>query len=298
MNKSDYVIALILMLAVVLAVKYFQPGEPEPQVQEKVLETPEQPVTVQVEDAEIRYPVPKPVPPEKQPGPVPEAAPEAVEPQVQQALSTQPPATEPAPAAPDKPLPPLDDSDDRLRTDLYTIATKQALDSLFNLNRIIRRFVVTVDNLPRRHLLKSKYRSNQAVRGRLTVEKDSHGFYLSDNNFARYEPYVALLESVDSDRLLALYVHYYPLIQAAYEDLGYPSAYFNDRLIDVIDHLLAAPDISGRISLLRPHVVYKFADPELEALSAGQKLFVRMGPANAARVKSKLQALRRALAGE
>ena len=172
------------------------------------------------------------------------------------------------------------------------------MDSLFNLNRIIQRFVVTVDNLPRKHLLKSKYRSNQAIRGRLVVEQDSRGFYLSEKNFARYEPFVGLFEGMDSNRLLALYVHYYPLIQTAYEDLGYPSAYFNDRLIDVIDHLLEAPDIGGRISLARPHVLYTYVDPELEALSAGQKIFIRIGPRNSARVKSKLRELRQALAGQ
>jgi hypothetical protein len=172
------------------------------------------------------------------------------------------------------------------------------LDSLLNLNRIIRRFVVTVDNLPRKHLSRSKYRSNQSIRGKLMVEEDSLGLHLSENNFARYGSFVGLLENMNTDQMIALYLHYYPLIQAAYEDLGYPSAYFNDRLIDVIDHLLEAPDIGGRISLVRPRVLYKYADPELEALSAGQKVFIRVGPRNAARLKSKLRELRQALAGE
>jgi hypothetical protein len=38
--------------------------------------------------------------------------------------------------------------------------------------------------------------------------------------------------------------------------------------------------------------MYKFADPGLESMSAGQKLLLRMGPDNAARVKAKLKAVR------
>ena len=51
----------------------------------------------------------------------------------------------------------------------------------------------------------------------------------------------------------------------------------------MIDHLLATPEIEGPIRLVQPKVLYEFADPELEARSAGQKLLLRMGAANAAR---------------
>ena len=182
-------------------------------------------------------------------------------------------SAEVAETVPEKPLPTLDDSDDPVRQDLYTLAARQALDSLLNLNRIIRRFVVTVDNLPRRHLLNSKHRSNQAVPGQLLVHQDGNGYFLSEENYARYAAFITLLESINTDQMIALYLHYYPLIQAAYEDLGYPSAYFNDRLIDVIDHLLETPEVGGRISLVRPHVLYKYADAELEALLTKTSMF-------------------------
>jgi hypothetical protein len=38
--------------------------------------------------------------------------------------------------------------------------------------------------------------------------------------------------------------------------------------------------------------MYNFADPALEARPAGQKLLIRMGPDNAATIKSKLMELR------
>jgi hypothetical protein len=93
-----------------------------------------------------------------------------------------------------------------------------------------------------------------------------------------------------------MYKQYYPLFQQAYVDLGYPDGYFNDRLVEVIDHLLATPDIAGPVQLKRPSVNYEFADTELENRSAGQKALIRMGSDNAAVVKAKLRELRKAVA--
>ena len=45
----------------------------------------------------------------------------------------------------------------------------------------------------------------------------------------------------------------------------------------------------------RLHVLLEFADPALEARSAGQKVLLRIGSANAARIKAKLRDIRAAL---
>ncbi len=93
-----------------------------------------------------------------------------------------------------------------------------------------------------------------------------------------------------------MYARFYPLFQQAYAELGYPNRYFNDRLVEVIDHLLAAPEVQGPVELVRFGPYFEFADPDLEELSAGRKLLVRMGPENAAVIKSKLRELRREIA--
>ncbi|HEX9275970.1 MAG TPA: DUF3014 domain-containing protein, partial [Casimicrobiaceae bacterium] len=115
------------------------------------------------------------------------------------------------------------------------------------------------------------------------------------DNAARYSPYVRALEAIDSAKLVALYVRFYPLFQQAYAELGYPSRYFNDRVFEVIDHLLATPEVRGPIALVQPKVLYEYADPALQDLSAGQKMLVRMGPENEAKVKAKLRELKKAL---
>jgi hypothetical protein len=98
--------------------------------------------------------------------------------------------------------------------------------------------------------------------------------------------------------LLASYKRYYPLYQDAYENLGHPPEYFNDRVIEVIDHLLATPELDGRIALTQPNVQYEFADPKLESRSAGQKALIRMGSDNARAVKNKLRELRSELVAQ
>jgi hypothetical protein len=104
-----------------------------------------------------------------------------------------------------------------------------------------------------------------------------------------------VVRSTDTTVLANTYFRLYPLFQQAYEDLGYPGQYFNDRLVEVIDDMLKAPEIPGPIQLTQPKVFYEYADPKLESLSAGQKLLIRMGPANEAIMKAKLRELRRNL---
>ena len=104
-----------------------------------------------------------------------------------------------------------------------------------------------------------------------------------------------LAEALPTEPLVALYTRFYPLFQEQYENLGYPDKYFNDRVVEVVDHLLATPEVQEPVRLVQPGVLYQFADPKLENLSAGQKIFLRMGQANAAKLKSKLREIRRAL---
>ena len=59
--------------------------------------------------------------------------------------------------------------------------------------------------------------------------------------------------------------------------------------------MLNAPIIREPIALVAPSAMYKFADPELEALPDAQKLIMRMGPDNILKLKTKLQQIQSAL---
>jgi hypothetical protein len=108
---------------------------------------------------------------------------------------------------------------------------------------------------------------------------------------------MAILADVDPHALVAWYKHNYPLFQEAYRELGYPRGYFNDRLIAAIDDMLAAPDVTGPVAVVRSGAHYHFVDAQLQSLSNGQKLMVRLGPANEAQFKAKLHMIRALLEG-
>jgi hypothetical protein len=50
------------------------------------------------------------------------------------------------------------------------------------------------------------------------------------------------------------------------------------------------------VKLTQPRVFYEYADPNLESLSAGQKVLLRMGNANAAQMKKKMREFRALIA--
>jgi hypothetical protein len=171
------------------------------------------------------------------------------------------------------------------------------LDRIFNLQQIVPRFVATIDNLPRQTLAQSKL-SVKPVGGNVETATADGRLVLRPENGARYASYLAVMEQADSHKLVQAYVRFYPLFQKAYEDLGYPKGYFNDRLVEVIDHLLAAPEVPPPVALTQPKILYQFSDPSLEQLSAGQKIMIRLGDANEARVKAKLRDIRGLVTGQ
>ena len=221
---------------------------------------------------------------------VPPAASAASEPGIQYPIEA--PADNPQAATP------LD-----VETSLADLFGRKAVQSMFQTQDFARRFVATVDNLGRSHAPVAAWPLNPTA-GRLAVEKKDGGEVIGADNGLRYTPFVLLVESVDLPKAVATYARLYPLFQQAYEDIGFPKRYFNDRLVTVIDQLLATPEvneplkirlpqINGPLQPERPWVLYEFDEPALQSLSAGQKILLRMGPVNERRLKDKLVQIRR-----
>ncbi|OGB24492.1 MAG: hypothetical protein A3I66_10815 [Burkholderiales bacterium RIFCSPLOWO2_02_FULL_57_36] len=189
------------------------------------------------------------------------------------------------------PLPPLDQSDSAALAALADVFGKKNVKRFFLHQEVIRRFVVTIDSLPR-EVISAQLQPTTPVGGKLRTAGKGETLTMAQANFERYAPFIRLAEMVDAKTFSAAYVGLYPLFQQAYRDMGYPKGYFNDRFVAVIDHMLAAPSSEGPIALVQPHIFYKFADPELESRSAGHKLMLRIGNENAARIKKKLREIR------
>ncbi|MEJ0085151.1 MAG: DUF3014 domain-containing protein [Pseudomonadota bacterium] len=191
-------------------------------------------------------------------------------------------------------LPALDDSSVPMQNALADLFGVESVERFIVTDELIRHIVVSVDNLSEEKVAE-RLRPIKSPPGGFMVSGAEDALVLDPANYERYRPMVQLLRSTDTQRLVATYVRYYPLFQESYENLGHPPQYFNDRVIEVIDLLLATPDVPGPIALAQPNVQYEFADPKLESLSAGQKALIRMGSENAAAVKQKLREVRGAL---
>jgi hypothetical protein len=207
------------------------------------------------------------------------------------AIQNPVPPSGPAP----QPLPTLEASDAPLRDAMAGLVGKHSEDSLFKPDQLIRHIVVTVDNLSRKKAA-FESRPTKPLTGTFLAKGDEQRSVLDPANYQRYAAVMQVLQMLDTKQMASLYFHFYPLFQQEYQNQGYPNGYFNDRLVTTIDNLLATPDITGDIVLIRPNVMYQFADPNLEDLSAGQKALLRMGPQNIAIVKAKLRELRAQIA--
>lgn len=201
-------------------------------------------------------------------------------------------------------LPAIGETDVPLSTDLSQLAGEGTVMAWLVPDGIVRRFVATVDNLPRSHVAE-RSRVLRGASGQFAVERTTvdattgeERIVAAPSNTSRYDGAVAALQALDMARVAAVYRRWYPRFQEAYEDLGYPGRYFNDRVIAVIDHLLETRVPAESPELVQPKVLFQYADAALESRSAGQKLLMRMGPEHAAVVKGQLAALRAELAND
>jgi hypothetical protein len=206
------------------------------------------------------------------------------------------------------PLPSLVESDPVVLESLDGLLSEPVADRYVINDNVISRVVATIDMLGGRQVpavvqaLEGPEGSFQVMVNDSpeTVINNEEGdpipqFFIDPSNYARYTPYVDMLEAADTAEVVENYRSFYPLFQEAYQQMGYADGDFNARLIAIIDELLATPEVTGPVELIKPEAYFLYTNPELESLSAGQKILLRMGNDNASRVKSKLAEVRASL---
>jgi len=248
-------------------------------------------------------PTPQPVQPEaERPGQVqrrPVAAPPVAEPEVietpEPVVAEEPVVvTEPEqPAAVDEPevvqLPPLGNSDSFIGERLQQLGNGAALLSFLVDEQLIRRFVVLVDNISRGDLPQTNlpYRD---VNGDFPVRTiDDNLFALDEAGFRRFDQVVNAIVAVDTEQAMMLYRLLSPLFQQAYAEIGYGDVSFDNTLRRAIRNVLNTDDVTGPVQLVKPSVMYLYADSEIEGMSDIQKQMIRIGPENREKVKAKLR---------
>jgi hypothetical protein len=220
---------------------------------------------------------------------------------------------EPAPAASTGPLHPLPPQvapplrADGVHAALVDAFGSDAVTRFLQTTNFAQRAVATLDNLGREHAPVTMW-PVVPTPGRFSVDEAGGTSRIAAANAARYSPFVAFAASLDAQRTVDLYRRLYPLLQQAYRDLGFGDRYLNDRVVQVIDLLLATPEpaqapevalteVKGPYASTQPWTRYEFVDPQWQSLAAGQKMLLRMGPDHRLRLKAKLREIRAALLG-
>jgi hypothetical protein len=196
-----------------------------------------------------------------------------------------------------EPLPALADSDAAVTKALGEIVGAGRLADVLVPGNLVRRIVASVDNAGRSQLY-TRHVPLKPAPSKFMVSGTGDSRAISPRNPARYAIYAQVVDNVDAQKFATQYRRFYPLFQQAYEELGYPGHYFNDRLVQVIDLLLDTPEPPATPALVQPKINYEYADPRFESLTAGQKALLRMGPTESARVKVKLREIRAAITAQ
>ena len=201
-----------------------------------------------------------------------------------------------------EPLPTLDESDLWLQEKLPTMTWRKELLKLVIDDDMIRRFVVFTDNFAQGVLA---YEHSPFVRPATAFsaketktfdDKHQQVWEWDENSVRRFSLYVDLLRSMESERLVDWYIELKPLINEAYSELGYPDDDFTHTLQDAITRVLDMEIPKESMEVIRPSVMFRYKDPQIEAMDDADKLLLRLGKENLLVIKSVLLELNEKLA--
>lgn len=187
----------------------------------------------------------------------------------------------------------LSNSDDLLRKAVSALSANPRLAAWLVNEGLIERFVKVTGNVaygedPKSHvpfLRPGRSFSTQEQGGKLVI---------SPQSYARYTPYIEVLESLDTEGTGVLFRRFLPAMEVAFSELGYPGT-FRETLDRAVANTLAVEVPTGEIEVVESVLSYRFADPTIEGSPDFDKLLFRMGPANQRRLRSEVRRLAGAL---
>jgi len=210
-----------------------------------------------------------------------------------------PAVEEKAPAAPGLeplafPAVPLAASDAAVREFALALSVDPEFAKWLLTKDLIRKFVVSVDNVanglsPKPHI------DFYEPAGDFRVARTKTGTFVDPASYARYAAVVGIIQSLDATAAARLYRAVDPLIQEAYNELGYPGVDFDDTLVRAMGELLETPVVDGPVRLEQKVLSYAMTDPALEGLSPAQKQILRLGPKGVQAAHDKIKAVAAAL---
>ena len=196
------------------------------------------------------------------------------------------PQAAPVAAAPN--LPSLNSSDSFVMSQITALANGAQIVRYLASDQIIRKFVVFVENIsrggfPQTGLPYKPMQTDMPVRN-----IDDNLFVMDASAHARFDQVIGTFMAVDTDTALTLYRLLSPLFQQAFAEIGFRNENFDDTLRKAINVVINSEDVAGPYQLVKPSVMYLYADSSIENLQEVHKQLIRIGPENSTKLKSKL----------
>ena len=187
----------------------------------------------------------------------------------------------------ENPLPMLEESDDPVRDALGEIP----------MGTIGQQYLIPSNIIERSASLIYLTSKGDVPYKLLPVARPAKPFSISDDGtqvvadasgFARYDALAQWLESLDLSTILLSLQPFLPLFREAWSYYGEPPEDFDFAVVIALDLIASTPSVdTTEARLIKKEAVWIYEDPSIEGLAPIQKQVLRMGPENAAVVKSK-----------
>lgn len=185
-------------------------------------------------------------------------------------------------------LPSLNTSDSFLLSRISTFEIGERLVDIVVPEQLVRQFVVFTENVAQGSLPQLDYPVRRLPQSMAVKEIDENLYEMEPSSYNRYNSMVDTLAAMNPEQALALYEVVKPLLQEAYGEIGYRGRDFDEALEGAIDTVINARTVEGPFQLVKPKVMYVYADADIESMSPVEKQLLRMGPENAAKLKAAL----------
>lgn len=219
---------------------------------------------------------PPPPPPVEQPAPPP---------------APMPPAPPPEPAVV---LPPLEKSDDFLREQLGKLSPEKSLADWLKTEDMVRRITAALEVMSAGKLPKDSL-SFLVPKKKFSIVKSGGKILLDPKSYTRYDGAGAVADSINAQAAAKFFKTAKPLFDQACQELGKRTCDIKDTIAKDLKLLLDVPQVEGMVPLRMKIVTWEMTDPKLESLSPPQKMLIRMGPKNSAKVQGKLREFAKAI---
>jgi len=193
------------------------------------------------------------------------------------------------------PLPPLNNSDSFVISRIAGMELGASLLRMLAPDDLVRKFVVFTHNVAQGDLPQLEYPVRRIESEFAVREIDNNLYEMDPATYRRFDALIATLITLDPEQGMGVYRALRPLFREAYAEIGYQDESFDETVLRAIDQVMNARIETGPFQLIKPSVMYLYAESRIEEMTPVEKQLLRLGPENTARLRERLPAYRERL---